>query len=1365
MDAEYWYTNLRTTVRFAEAVDTLLADGFGTFVEVSAHPVLAMAVQDAAEAAGQDTVTVGTLRRGEGGPRRVLASFAEAWVRGVGVDWRAAALVGTDGPRFDLPTYAFEQEYYWPRPLTGWLGDVASAGLGPADHPLLGASLALADGDGEGHLLTGRLGLDSHPWLADHAVGEIVLLPGTAFVELAVRAGDQAGCDCLDELTLEAPLILPARGGVQMQLWVGAPDVDGRRSIAFYSRAEDASADEPWTRHASGRLSTGTVPAAGFDLAVWPPVGATAVPVDELYQGFAVAGFGYGPLFQGLRAAWRREGELFAEVELPEDGRDQAARYGLHPALLDGALHAIGLGGVLAEGGQTRLPFAWGGVSLHASGATELRVRITPQGADTVALAVADGAGAPVATVEQLVLRPVAVDRLAAGRTPFHDSLFRLEWTALPLGAPAVNAQGDGWAVLTGTGTGADAPGGGADADAGSDPLLGLLRATAYAGLDALAEAVAGGAAVPSTVVLPLFEVLPTAGSTAHATRTRLHGLLDLVQRWLTLERFADTRLVVVTRGATTAEDLAAAAAWGLLRTAQSENPDRIVLVDLDTDPASPRALPQAAECGEPQVALRAGEALVPRLARVPADTEAPDTDRTASLPPGFDPDGTVLITGATGLLGAHLSRHLVTAYGVRRLLLVSRRGPAARGAAELAAELTGLGAEVTVAACDVADRGAVAVLLDGLETPLTAVVHAAGVLDDGVLSALTPERLDAVLRPKVDAAWNLHELTAGHDLAAFVLFSSAAGVFGMAGQANYAAANAFVDALADHRRAAGLPAVSLAWGLWAEESTMTGDLGDAGVERLARGGVGGLSTAEGLALFDTALAVTARATSDGVHQAVPGSALLVPARIDLAGVRAGAAASGQVPALLRGLVRIPPRRSATAGGSSPQALAERLAGRSTEERAEVLLDLVQVHAAAVLGHPRPEAVDAGRAFLELGFDSLTSVELRNRLAGATGLRLPATLLFDHPAPRLLAARLGALLAAHSEAGGAPAGGAPAASGGGDGGRPLGTIGTLLRSAAESGRSGEFMELLFAASRFRPTFEAGATAATDAEAGTDTDPGTGVVAGTDRTDATDRRPDDLSGPVLEPIRLADGPAEPMLLCLPSLLAISGPHQYARLAAALRGRRAVQALPLPGFLDGERLPADAAAILDLAARSVLRAAGGAKFALLGHSTGGLLAQATAARLEELGAGPAAVVLVDTYSFEPAGETSVAGTTGPGTSGPADSVAGLLPVLTGAMLAREGAYVPMDDTRLTAMGGYLRLFTGWQPAQIAAPTLLVRAPESLSVPGDGGRELTSGARASWPHEHTLLDGLGDHFTVMEEHAAATAELVGNWLGEVC
>ncbi|MFD1499488.1 type I polyketide synthase, partial [Streptosporangium lutulentum] len=358
------------------------------------------------------------------------------------------------------------------------------------------------------------------------------------------------------------------------------------------------------------------------------------------------------------------------------------------------------------------------------------------------------------------------------------------------------------------------------------------------------------------------------------------------------------------------------------------------------------------------------------------------------TVPAALDPEGTVLITGGTGVLGAVVARHLVTEHGARHLVLTSRTG----GAAELAAELTGLGARVRVVACDAADREAMTGLLDGIraERPLTGVVHAAGLLDDATIENLTPEQVERVLRPKVDAAWNLHELTRGDDLAVFALFSSGAGILGNAGQGNYAAANAFLDALAAHRNAAGLPGTSLAWGLWAQAGGMTGHLDTADRARMARSGILPFTVEEGLALFDAACAGEA------------GVAVL--SRFDLAGLRRSAAAGNLAP-VLRALAGGPARRTAS-GAVDLDTLAERLSGLDPDERRAYVLDLVRGHVAVILGHAGPETIEPGRVFKELGFDSLSAVEFRNRLNAATGLRLPSTLVFDHPTVAALADHL-----------------------------------------------------------------------------------------------------------------------------------------------------------------------------------------------------------------------------------------------------------------------------------------------------------------------------------------------------------------------
>ncbi|RPF25314.1 candicidin polyketide synthase FscB [Streptomyces sp. Ag109_G2-6] len=1288
--ADYWVRHVREAVRFADGVNTLHGQGVTRFVELGPDAVLAAMGAECA-----DAVFVPAQRTGRDAREALLRALATAHVHGAGLDW-TAFFAGTGARRVDLPTYAFQHERYWPRNRGGWTGDAKGLGLAPAGHPLLGAAVALADG--EGALLTGRLSTRTHPWLADHAVGGTVIVPGTAWVEIAVRAGDQLGCGHLEELALETPLTLPAGSAVHLQVVLGPEEDGGRRTLTAYARPDTSGFEEPWTRHATGVVAP-AAPAASFDLEAWPPAGAAEVPVDGLYERLADAGFGYGPAFRGLRRAWRGADAVHAEVELPEEAAADAGRFGLHPALLDAALHAVGLGGLVEDSGRGLLPFLWSGASLYATGATALRVVLKAAGPDTVSLLLADGSGRPVAAVDSLVLRPVDVARLRPAATG-DDALHQLEWAPLPVTADAAQATGEAPAVH-------------------ADPaaLLALLRADATAPLPATVFAAVHGG---------------TAEDVAGAVHETARKALELVREWLADARCEDSRLVLLTRGAVATRaaedvrDLPAAAVWGLLRTAQSENPGRFGLVDLDgTDaagglPAVPAAVAAALAAGEPQIAVRSGALLAPRLVRLgaaghllhpPAGTPAwtldvdgagtlenlalvpspealrelgagevrvavraagvnfrdvlialgmypgaasmgiegagvvlevgpgvsglavgdrvmgvlvggfgpvtvtdarmlarvpegwsfaraasvpvvfltayyalvelaglsegesvlvhaaaggvgmaavqvarhlgaevfatasegkwpvvrgtgVDASRIASsrtldfeerflaatdgrgvdvvldalagefvdaslrllprggrfvemgkadlrdpeqvaaghpgvsyqsfdlidagpqrigelleevlglfaegvleplpvtswdvrrageafrhlsqarhtgkvvltLPAPLEQDGTVLVTGGTGELGGLVARHLVTAHGVRHLLLLSRRGADAPGVAELVAGLEEAGARtVTVAACDAADREALAAVLAAVPAghPLTGVIHAAGVLDDGILSALTPERLAAVLRPKTDAAWNLHELTRDSDLSAFVLFSSVAGVFGAPGQGNYAAANAFLDALAAHRQAHGLPAQSFVWGPWDTSGGMLATLADDTAGRIARSGVAPLAPGRGLDLFDAGRAA--------------GDAAVVPVAVDTGALRAQAAAGGVAP-VFRKLVRTPSRRAVTAAPQeSGSAFRQRLAALPAAERDRVLVALVLDQVAAVLGHATAESVQPAKAFKETGFDSLTAVELRNRMNAATGLRLPATLIFDYPTPAALADHLRAELFADED--------------------------------------------------------------------------------------------------------------------------------------------------------------------------------------------------------------------------------------------------------------------------------------------------------------------------------------------------------------
>ncbi|MER5888935.1 type I polyketide synthase, partial [Streptomyces sp. NPDC001941] len=763
LDGGYWYRNLRGRVGFGPAVAELIRQGHDTFVEISSHPVLVQPISEVAyEAEGDpDVLATGSLRRQEGGPRRLFASMAELFARGVTVDW-AALLPAAGARRTDLPTYAFDRRHYW-LDMGGSGTDSASLGLVGTDHPLLGAVVQLPQSDGL--VFTSRLSLKTHPWLAGHAIGGVVIVPGTAYVDLAVRAGDEFGFGVLEELVIEAPLVLPERGGVRVQVAVSGPGATGQRAVDVYSLREDdagGGATDTWTRHATGLLSAESRSVtAEADFAAWPPAGAEPVDVENFYADLTERGYAYGSAFQGMRAVWRRGEEVFAEVALPEEQREEAGKYGIHPALLDAALHTNAFAN--PDDDRKVLPFAWNGLLLHAAGASALRVRVAPCGPDALSFQAADESGGLVLTMDSLVSLPVSADQLdAAAGDDGRDALFGVEWTGLPAPQGAVSAPE--WVAV-----------------ATAEDVERLPEGTRTAVLEAV-----GG----------------DGEDAAYALSVRV---LAVLQAWLAADRLDGARLVVLTRGAVpagdgTVTDPAGSAVWGLVRAAQAESPDRILLVDTDT-PGLPA---EALATEEPQVAVRGGTLSAPRLARVAG--QVPDE------PEVFAADGTVLLTGGTGSLGGLVARHLVTRYGVRHLLLASRRGPDSEGVADLVAELAGHGAEVTVVAADVSVRADVAALLDSVPAahPLSGVVHLAGVLDDGVLATLTPERLAGVFAPKVDAVRHLHELTRGTELDAFVVFSSAAALMGSAGQGNYAAANAYLDGLMAQRRAAGLPGLSL---------------------------------------------------------------------------------------------------------------------------------------------------------------------------------------------------------------------------------------------------------------------------------------------------------------------------------------------------------------------------------------------------------------------------------------------------------------------------------------------------------------------------------------------------------------------------
>ncbi|MEX5637329.1 SDR family NAD(P)-dependent oxidoreductase [Parafrankia sp. FMc2] len=1089
---DYWVRHLRGTVRYHQGIQTLHTLGVTTFLEIGPDSTLTALthatldhLSDAgalvgagtageAGAAGEAGTAVSTQRRSRGEAAALLTALAQLHVAGRAVDWAA---VLPAAPRVTLPTYPFQRRRYWLDVPAG-TGDLAAAGLAATGHPLVAAAVSLPDGVST--LFTGSLSLRAQPWLADHAIAGTVLVPGTALLELARGAGAIAGYPQVEDLILEAPIVLASTGAVRVQVALTGEEGSDRRTLTIHSRHDDVDGDAAgtgstgstddadsavrgWRRHASGTVTSTDASVTGPETGrsagpvAWRPADAAPIDLDHLYARLADADYGYGPAFGGLRAAWRADGAVFAEISPPEQLATAPDGFLLHPALLDAALHTIALdaggdssGGDSAEGdGTVAVPVSWSGVTSHAPvPAGPLRVILSTADSDpgTVRLRVLDDAGLPLVTVEALTVSSVDPHALVGTARDVSRSLFRTTWQELADDGPP---QARSWAFVGTEPLPVDPPTSEAtptseapaaahetgthDTDVTSETTAngtpaGAARADVqlYPDLAALQAALGDGDGVPDIVLAPVIAAEagdgPDAAAAAHAA---VRDTLELLRGWLADERLAGSRLALVTQGAVGTDlpgdagpdDLTRAGVWGLVRSAQAEYPGRFLLVDCDRALASHLAVPavvlRALQADEPQVVLRHGRGHLPRLVRV-IPSEATPLPTSPARP--LDPAGTVLVTGGTGTLGALTARHLVAAHGVRNLLLVSRRGPDAPGAAALAADLAALGAHAQIVAADLTDPAATQALVGAVpaERPLTAVIHTAGVLRDGTLAGLSADQFDAVLRPKIDAAWNLHQATLDHPLAAFVLYSSLAGVLGTAGQANYAAANTYLDALAHHRHTHGQPATSLAWGLWATDDGMDAALSAADRSRIARLGVHPVGVDEGLALLDAAL-----------RSPQP---VLVPARFDLAALRAraaGGAASGgtfngtvtgTLPAILRGLVPATAGHRAAAGeeaGLRPAArLLDELAALPADDREERVLTVVRELTATVLGHPGVDAVPVDRGFSHLGLDSLTALELRNQLGQRTGLRLPTTVIFDHPTPLSLATHLHEVLAA-----------------------------------------------------------------------------------------------------------------------------------------------------------------------------------------------------------------------------------------------------------------------------------------------------------------------------------------------------------------
>lgn len=958
---QYWVKQARATVRFHQGMASLSAEGVRSYLELGPRGVLsAMGAECLSEAVAERSDLVPILRGDIYEPTALLQALGRLHVRGVAVDF--GALLRPMQPKWvDLPTYPFQRQRYWIDISREQRRGAAESGLHAVAHPLLWAATPLADE--QGFLFGGQLSASAAPWLLDHSIFSTPIFPGTGYLDAALCAAESLGLAGVPEMALTSPLHLAASTATQLQLIVQAESDDGSRAFSIRSQRAGLPLQSPWTSNGTGVL--GDIPKVAIPAPEsWPPADAVPFDLSGIYETFDQKGLGYGPAYRGLQAVWKTADAVYVSARLPESIAKDAAEFCIHPALLDTTLH--GLAAVLtneAHDGAVML-VAWQGVQLFCRGAVELRARLsipTQLGGELISTSLSawDEKGQPILSVKELTLHRVRAGQLRAAQA--RQSIYAMNWTRLVL--PEKEFLSPSWVL--------------GDTRRFGQPS-GMTR---VGGLDGLAEALRT-LQPPSRVIIDAAALVSSLD--LRGAHDLTHQVLRVFQSLLQEPRLQHAELVVLTEGAvsTNADEESQgvepqmpwqAPIWGLLRSIRIEHPDRrIRVMDVDAESSASAILAALQIEDEPELALRLGSVYAPRLAPLVSFTYGLSAPARPAL--SRISQGTVLITGGTGELGSELARHLVNRYGARSLILVSRRGTDSSGTSALVMELTKLGANVQVVACDAANRQALSDVISSIPAtlPLRAVFHCAAQLDDGLIMELTSERIDRVFAAKVDAAFHLHTLTESFDLDAFVFYSSIAGVMGSAGQANYAAANAFLDALSAYRRKRGLPGQSLAFGLWQSQGQgLSSKLSAHDLARLARQGLGEISHHEGLALVDAALERP--------------ESLLIPVRLSTD--RLGQFAD-MVPAMLRLLVSVPRKQTpAKLPQEAEVELRDQLGALSTDEQVRKVLALLCGEVALVLGLASAQALSPEQSLRDLGIDSLMAVELRNRLQGRLGVR------------------------------------------------------------------------------------------------------------------------------------------------------------------------------------------------------------------------------------------------------------------------------------------------------------------------------------------------------------------------------------------